>query len=140
MAVLESLDGKHTRSPAVSPENMVLSGDDVWIILLKRRAQGFVFFLSEYLISPVVLYCSDEKFPGVLVMVEKYALPVATVTANLLTALFIAGMTLPNLHKSIKGDLRRSLGVYPFCRHNKKRHESNPDKGFHLVFFMKQCS
>jgi hypothetical protein len=76
-AVLGSLAGTGAGLSAISQENTVLPWDDVRYISVYRRTRSIVF-RSKYLISPVVLYCSEENFLSILAMVKKYALPVAT--------------------------------------------------------------
>ena len=61
----------------MSQENTLLRWEDVRYISVYRSMRSMVF-RSKFLISPVVLYCSEENFPAILAMVKKYALPVAT--------------------------------------------------------------
>jgi hypothetical protein len=75
-AVLGSLAGTGAGLMAISQENTVLSWEDVRYISVYRRTRSIVF-RSKYLIGPVVLYCSEEKFLPVLAMVKKYAPQVA---------------------------------------------------------------
>ena len=63
-AMLGSLAGTGAGLSAISQENTVLPWEDVRYISVYRRTQSIVF-RSRYLISPVVLYCSEENFlPG----------------------------------------------------------------------------
>lgn len=75
-AMLGSLAGTGAGLSALSQENTVLPWDDVRYISVYRRTQSIVF-RSRYLISPVVLYCSEENFLPVLAMIKKYAPQVA---------------------------------------------------------------
>jgi len=75
--VLGSLSGTGTGLLAMSQENNMLIWEEVRYVSVYRSVRSIVF-RSKYLISPVVLYCSDENFPAILAMVKKYALPVAT--------------------------------------------------------------
>jgi hypothetical protein len=71
-AMLGSLAGTGAGLSAISQENTVLPWEEVRYISVYRRTQSIVF-RSRYLISPVVLYCSEENFLPVLTMVKKYA-------------------------------------------------------------------
>jgi hypothetical protein len=75
-AVLGSLAGTGAGLSAISQENTVLPWEDVRYISVYPRTQSIVF-RSRYLISPVVLYCSEENFLPVLKMVKRYAPQVA---------------------------------------------------------------
>jgi len=76
-AVLGSLSGTGAGLLAMSQENTLLRWEDVRYISVYRSMRSLVF-RSKFLISPVVLYCSEENFPAILALVKKYALPVAT--------------------------------------------------------------
>ncbi|MDO9324259.1 MAG: zinc ribbon domain-containing protein [Methanoregula sp.] len=76
-AVLGSLSGTGAGLLAMSQENNVLAWDEVRYVSVYRSVRSIVF-RSKYLISPVVLYCTDENFPQILAMVKKYAPPIAT--------------------------------------------------------------
>ena len=75
--VLGSMSGTGAGLLAMSQENNVLAWEEVRYVSVYRSVRSIVF-RSKYLISPVVLYCTDENFPAILAMVKKYALPVAT--------------------------------------------------------------
>jgi hypothetical protein len=75
--VLGSLSGTGAGLLAMSQENSLLRWEDVRYISVYHSMRSMVF-RPRYLISPVVLYCTEENFPAILVMVRKYALPVAT--------------------------------------------------------------
>ncbi len=76
-AVLGSLSGTGAGLLAMSQENNVLVWDEVRYVSVYRSVRSVVF-RSKYLISPVVLYCTDENFPQILAMVKKYAPAIAT--------------------------------------------------------------
>jgi len=76
-AVLGSMSGTGAGLIAISQENTMLRWVDVRYVSLYPRVRSMVF-RSKYLISPVVLYCTEENFPLVRAMVKKYAPPVAT--------------------------------------------------------------
>jgi len=76
-AVLGSMSGSGAGLLAMSQENNMLAWNEVRYVSVYRRVRSIVF-RSKYLISPVVLYCTEENFPGVLAMVKKYAPPAAT--------------------------------------------------------------
>jgi hypothetical protein len=76
-AVLGSLSGTGSGLLAMSQENTILRWENIRYISLYRSIHSMVF-RSKFMISPVVLYCSEENFPSILAMVKKYALPVAT--------------------------------------------------------------
>lgn len=65
---------------ATSQESTMLSWADVRYVSVYRNVRSIVF-RSPYLISPVVLYCTEENFPAVLAMVKRFAPP--GTTANL---------------------------------------------------------
>jgi len=75
--VLGSMSGTGAGLLAMSQENNVLAWEEIRYVSVYRSVRSIVF-RSKYLISPVVLYCTDENFPAILAMVKKYALPVAT--------------------------------------------------------------
>jgi hypothetical protein len=75
--VFGSLSGTGAGLLAMSQENNVLIWKDVRYVSVYRSVRSIVF-RSKYLISPVVLYCTEENFPVVLAMVKKYAPLVAT--------------------------------------------------------------
>jgi hypothetical protein len=76
-AVLGSLSGTGTGMLAISQEENMLSWQDVRYISLYPGVRSLVL-RSKYLISPVVLYCTEENWSRVLSMVHRYAPPVAT--------------------------------------------------------------
>jgi hypothetical protein len=76
-AVLGSLSGTGAGLLAMSQENTMLPWEDVRYISVYRSMRSLVF-RSRYLVSPVVLYCSEENYPAILAMVKKYAPPLAT--------------------------------------------------------------
>jgi len=78
--VLGSMTGTGAGLLAMSQENNVLSWEEVRYVSVYHSVRSIVF-RSKYLISPVVLYYTDENFSGILAMVKKYA-PAIT-TANL---------------------------------------------------------
>ena len=59
---------------AMSQEFNTLEWTDVRYITVFPRVRSVVF-RSRYLISPVVLYCTEENFPAVLAMAKKNAPP-----------------------------------------------------------------
>jgi len=75
--VFGSVSGTGAGLLAMSQENNVLLWNDVRYVSVYRSVLSIVF-RSKYLISPVVLYCTEENFPFVLAMVKKYAPLVAT--------------------------------------------------------------
>ncbi len=79
-AVLGSMSGTGAGLLAMSQENNVLAWEEVRYVSVYRSVRSIVF-RSKYLISPVVLYCTDENFPQILAMVRKFAPAIAT--ANL---------------------------------------------------------
>jgi hypothetical protein len=76
-AVLGSLSGTGTGMLAISQEENMLSWQDVRYISLYPGVRSLVL-RSKYLISPVVLYCTEENWSRILSMVHRYAPPVAT--------------------------------------------------------------
>lgn len=75
-AVLGSLSGTGAGLLAMSQENNVLVWEDVRYVSVYRSVRSIVF-RSKYLISPVVLYCTEENFPVILAIVKKYAPAIA---------------------------------------------------------------
>jgi hypothetical protein len=75
--VLGSLSGTGAGLLAMSQENNVLPWEEVRYVSVYPRVRSVVF-RSKYLISPVVLYCTEENFPAILAMVKKYAPSIAT--------------------------------------------------------------
>jgi hypothetical protein len=80
-AVLGSLSGTGAGMLAISQEDNMLSWQDVRYISLYPGVKSLVL-RSKYLISPVVLYCTEENWPRVLSMVRTYAPAVATWDMN----------------------------------------------------------
>jgi hypothetical protein len=76
-AVLGSVSGTGAGLLAMSQENNVLAWEEVRYVSVYRSVRSIVF-RSKYLISPVVLYCTEENFPQILAMVKKYAPAIAT--------------------------------------------------------------
>jgi hypothetical protein len=76
-AVLGSMSGSGAGLLAMSQENNMLVWGEVRHVSVYRSVRSIVF-RSKYLISPVVLYCTNENFPGILAMVKKYAPAIAT--------------------------------------------------------------
>ncbi|MFA4862056.1 hypothetical protein [Methanoregula sp.] len=74
--VLGSMSGTGAGLIAMSQECNVLPWEDVRYISVYPRVRSLVF-RSKYLISPVVLYCTEENFPAVRALAKKYA-PVTT--------------------------------------------------------------
>ena len=72
-----SLSGTGAGLLAMSQENNVIIWKDVRCVSVYRSVRSIVF-RSKYLISPVVLYCTEENFPVIRAMVKKYAPLVAT--------------------------------------------------------------
>ena len=72
-----SLSGTGAGLLAMSQENNVLIWKDVRYVSVYRSVRSIVF-RSKYLISPVVLYCTEENFPVIRAMVKKYGPLVAT--------------------------------------------------------------
>jgi len=62
---------------AMSQENNVLAWEEVRYVSVYRSVRSIVF-RSKYLISPVVLYCTDKNLSEILAMVNKYAPAIAT--------------------------------------------------------------
>jgi hypothetical protein len=75
--VFGSMSGTGAGLLAMSQENNGLIWEDVRYVSVYRIVRSIVF-RSKYLISPVVLYCTEENFTVVLAMVKKFAPPVAT--------------------------------------------------------------
>ena len=61
----------------MSQENNVLAWEEVRYVSVYRSVRSIVF-RSKYLISPVVLYCTDKNLSEILAMVNKYAPAIAT--------------------------------------------------------------
>ena len=57
---------------AMSQEFNMLRWADVRYVSVFRSVRSVVF-RSKYLISPVVMYCTEENFPVVLAMIKRYA-------------------------------------------------------------------
>lgn len=76
-AVLGSMSGTGAGLLAMSQENNVLAWEEVRYVSVYRSVRSIVF-RSKYLISPVVLYCTEENFPVILALVKKYAPAIAT--------------------------------------------------------------
>ncbi len=76
-AVLGSMSGTGAGLLAMSQENNLLVWEEVRYVSVYRSVRSIVF-RSKYLISPVVLYCTDENFPAILALVKKYAPAIAT--------------------------------------------------------------
>ncbi|MDP2797403.1 MAG: hypothetical protein Q8N94_07840 [Methanoregula sp.] len=72
-----SMSGTVAGLLAMSQENNVLAWEEVRYVSVYRSVRSIVF-RSKYLISPVVLYCTDQNFSGILAMVKKYAPALAT--------------------------------------------------------------
>lgn len=75
--VSSSVSGTGAGLIAMSQENNVLLLNDERQVSVYRSVPSIVF-RSKYLISPVVLYRTEENFPVVLAMANKYAPLVAT--------------------------------------------------------------
>jgi len=67
-----SMPGTGAGLLAMSQECNTLAWSEVRYISVFRSVRSVVF-RSPYLISPVVLYCTEENFDAVLAMVRKYA-------------------------------------------------------------------
>jgi hypothetical protein len=76
--VLGSMSGSGAGLLAISQENNTLAWEEVRYVSVYRSVRSIVF-RSKYLISPVVLYCTEKNFPEILAMVKKYAPAIATV-------------------------------------------------------------
>ena len=76
-AVLGSMSGSGAGLLAMSQENNMLAWEEVRYVSVYRSVRSIVF-RSKYLISPVVLYCTDQNFSEILAMVKKYAPAIAT--------------------------------------------------------------
>ena len=81
-AVLGSLSGTGAGLLAMSQENNVLVWEDVRYVSVYRSVRSMVF-RSKYLISPVVLYCTEENFPVVLALVKNMLLPLPRPVSDL---------------------------------------------------------
>lgn len=75
--LLGSMSGTGAGLLAMSQECNTLEWNDVRYISVYRSVRSVVF-RSQYLISPVVLYCTEENFETVLSMIRSYAPPAAT--------------------------------------------------------------
>jgi hypothetical protein len=76
-AVLGSMSGTGAGLIAMSQENNLLAWEEVRYVSVYRSVRSIVF-RSKYLISPVVLYCTEENFPAIIALVKKYAPAIAT--------------------------------------------------------------
>jgi hypothetical protein len=74
--LMGSMSGTGAGLLAMSQECNTLEWGNVRYISVYRSVRSVVF-RSPYLISPVVLYCTEENFDAVLAMIRKYAPPVA---------------------------------------------------------------
>jgi hypothetical protein len=72
-----SVSGTGAGLLVMSQENNVLLENDVRQVSVYRSVLS-IDSRSKYLLSPVVLYCTEENFPVVLTMAKKYAPLVAT--------------------------------------------------------------
>jgi hypothetical protein len=70
--VLGSMPGTGAGLIAMSQECNILSWEDVRYIAVYPLVRSLVF-RSRYLVSPVVLYCTEENFAAVQSLVKKYA-------------------------------------------------------------------
>ncbi len=75
--LMGSMAGTGAGLLAMSQECNTLEWNDVRYISVYRSVRSVVF-RSPYLISPVVLYCTEENFEAVLSMIRTYAPPAAT--------------------------------------------------------------
>ena len=75
--VLGSMSGIGTGLLAMWQENNILAWEEMRYISVNRSLRSIVF-RSKYLISPVVLYCTDQNFSEILAMVKKYIPAIAT--------------------------------------------------------------
>ncbi len=71
-----SLGGTGAGLLAKSQEHNILAWDEIRYISVHPPVRSLVF-RSRWLISPVVLYCTEENFPRVLAMVREHAPPAA---------------------------------------------------------------
>jgi len=69
--VLGSMGGTGAGLIAMSQEDNMLAWEDVRYVRVYTRLR-FIELRSKYLISPVVLYCTEENFPVVLDMVKQH--------------------------------------------------------------------
>ena len=67
-----SMKGTSAGLIAISQENNALLWHEVRYIRVYSRLR-FIELRSKYLISPVVLYCTEKNFPAVLEKVKQYA-------------------------------------------------------------------
>lgn len=70
--LMGSMAGTGAGLLAMSQECNTLEWRDVRYISVYRNVRSVVF-RSPYLVSPVVLYCTEENFDAVLAMIRKYA-------------------------------------------------------------------
>lgn len=70
-AVLGSMGGSGAGLIAISQENNQLTWKDVRYVRVYSKLR-FIELRSKYLISPVVLYCTDENYSAVLDRVKKF--------------------------------------------------------------------
>jgi hypothetical protein len=75
--LMGSMGGTGAGLLAMSQECNTLEWNDVRYISVYRGVRSVVF-RSQYLISPVVLYCTEENFEAVLSMIRSYAPTAAT--------------------------------------------------------------
>ena len=75
--LMGSMGGTGAGLLAMSQECNTLEWNDVRYISVYRSVRSVVF-RSQYLISPVVLYCTEENFEAVLSMIRIYAPAAAT--------------------------------------------------------------
>lgn len=75
--LLGSMGGTGAGMLAMSQEENMLRWEEVRYISVFPRVRSVVL-RSKYLISPVVLYCTEKNFDAVLTMIRTYAPPVAT--------------------------------------------------------------
>lgn len=73
-ALMGSMSGTGAGLLAMSQEFNTLEWSGVRYISVYRSVRSVVF-RSPYLISPVVLYCTEENFDAVLALIRKYAPP-----------------------------------------------------------------
>ena len=69
-----SLSGTGAGLIAMSQECNTLEWKDVRYVSVYKSVRSVVF-RSKYLMSPVVLYCTEENFSAVLAMIRRYAPP-----------------------------------------------------------------
>ena len=76
-AMLGSMPGTGAGLLAMSQENNMLAWEEVRYVSVYPRVNSIVL-RSKYLISPVVLYCTDENFQVILAMIKNFAPAIAT--------------------------------------------------------------